>query len=102
MPDLTSIAQEAHNKMMETDMAYRLEFAMDIFKEEISWSIPCQRDSNLEERIQSLEDTTQFSEPPEWSRKQWDYVQQLKGEIKFLENKLNQCLQRKKKRRGIY
>ncbi len=52
----------------------------------------------LEERVAILEDRP---EPPmtqsEWTGNQWDYVQQLKGQVVFLTNKVNELLARKPK-----
>ncbi len=45
--------------------------------------------------IQQLEGEMQ--EPP-WSKKQWDYVQQLMAEMKHLENKLQEHITEKKRR----
>ena len=48
----------------------------------------------------------EYSEPPElpsqpeWSHRQWDYVQQLKGQMLHLENKYQESLKRRK--RGPY
>lgn len=43
------------------------------------------------------EDKPQISESEsKWTRQQWDYIQQLKTEIKYLENKFNEYLDKGK------
>ena len=37
-----------------------------------------------------------------WTNRQWDYVQQLKSQILFLERKLNEHIDKSRKRRAPY
>ncbi len=57
----------------------------------------------VEERLAILEDN---ASPPvtqsEWTGNQWDYVQQLKGQVVFLTKKVNELLARKPKRKSKY
>ena len=60
----------------------------------------------VEEKVAMLEDKLEPSieKPPEteWSVTQWDYVRQLKGQVVFLTNKVNELLARKPKRKSKY
>ena len=86
----TSVAEmnQEHYRMLQTDPMYALEFAMDIFKEEFYSNIPPVVDRQPE--IQEIE--------TRWSRKQWDIVNQLRGEIKFLEKKLNEHIDKSQRK----
>jgi len=39
---------------------------------------------------------------PQWTQRQWDTVGQLRGQVKYLETKLNEHLDKGKKTRGQY
>lgn len=53
------------------------------------------------ERVSIIEDRKEASEPA-WDTSQWDYVLQLKGQVVFLTNKVNELLTRKPKRKSKY
>lgn len=75
----------SHYKMLQTDPIYRLDYAMDIYREEMSCYEPRWDDGYEERKLAEIDKAE-----PEWARKQWGYVQQLKAEMKYLENKLNE------------
>ncbi len=66
-----------------------------------SYAVPIKLSSILTigERLAILEDRD-IKTQPEWTGKQWDYVQQLKAQVLFLTNKVNELLARKKKDKG--
>ena len=39
---------------------------------------------------------------PQWTQRQWDTVGQLRGQVKYLENKFNEHLDKSKKGKGDY
>jgi len=52
------------------------------------------------ERISMLEDREALRpEEPKWTASQWDYVQQLKGQMLHLEKKVDSLYEKKTKRR---
>ena len=66
-----------HNKALREHLGYQLEGLMDCFREEQSFYQP----------YRSIEDThTQNNEQPEpeWTKKQWDIINQLRGMVQFL------------------
>ncbi len=59
----------------------------------------------VDERIAIIEDKMEsFNKQPdtEWSIKQWDYVTQLKGQVVFLTNKVDELLARKPKKKSRF
>jgi len=49
--------------------------------------------SNLEERILNLEQLLESFKIPEWTRQQWDIVDQLRNKTLYLQNKVNEVLE---------
>lgn len=72
-----------HYKMLETNPIYALEFAMDIFREEMSCYLP--RIPEYEER---KEPTKEIIIIKPLAKKQMAEIQQLQGEVKYIEKKL--------------
>jgi len=55
------------------------------------------------ERIDELEAIIkQMADDRPWSAKQWDYVQQVEAKLLFLEKRLNEYLDAKKRKKGKY
>ena len=80
-----------HNEALK-DPNYRMEGLMDCLREEMSYYLP-------------YRDTTEsiISSPPEpeWSRRQWGEVQQLKAMVLHLSNKVNEMRANASKRKRI-
>ncbi len=74
-----------HNQALKNP-SYQLDGLMDCFREEMSYSIPYQHFSTPEPENFTL---THDSETPEWTKRQWGEVQQLKAQVLFLLNKVN-------------
>ena len=86
--DLIAEAQEAHNRAMRTDPTYRQEYAMDIFREEMSGYLPYTR--REEEKEPPIPTEVWLDDRQE---QKVNYlikeIQRLKSEARHLENRLN-------------
>lgn len=71
-----------HNEAMK-DPQYLIDGLMDCFREEQSYYMP------YGDTFTRSPDSTTLKTEPEWSRRQWGEVQQLKAQVLFLSNKIN-------------
>lgn len=65
----------------------------------VKWflSVPLTDILTTGERLAILEDSDK-PDDPEWSVKQWKYVKELKGQVIFLQNKVNELLKTRKQK----
>jgi len=80
-----------HNEALKNP-SYQLEGLMDCFREEMSGYWPYQDTTIVPAyNTQTLE--------PEWNKRQWGEVQQLKAQVLFLSNKVNEMRAKASKRK---
>ena len=84
-----------HNKALKNP-EYQMEGMMDCLREEMSCSIPYRHFSTPEPENFTV---TQDSETAEWTKRQWDTVQQLQAQVLFLSNKVNEMRAKASKRK---
>ena len=73
-----------HNEALK-DPQYLVDGLMDCYREEQSFYQPFVP-SKSAERLLSSQETS----GPEWTKRQWGEVQQLKAQVLFLSNKINE------------
>ena len=87
-----------HNEALKNP-EYQMEGMLDCFREEMSFSMPYQ---NFSTPAPENFTQTQDSYTPEWTKRQWDMVQQLKAQVLFLSNKINEMRANASKRKTDY
>lgn len=83
-----------HNKALKNP-EYQMGGMMDCLREELSFSMPYQNFSTPEPENLTI---TQDSKIPEWTKRQWGEVQQLKAMVLHLSNKLDKHLDYKRRK----
>ena len=72
--------QHDHYRALREDPMYLAEFLIDVRFEELSWHLP--------RTLEPIEVVATPQEP--WVKKQWDVIEQLRGEVAYLNRKFAQ------------
>ena len=82
-----------HNKALREHPEYQMEGMLDCLREEMMLNMPV---------APNAEFMYQESNQPEWTKRQWSEVQQLKAQVLFLSNKVNKMRAKASKRKTKY
>ena len=90
--DLNALATREHYQALQNDPNYRMEFMMDVLREEMMMNMPRYGVDHEQGMPKAAPETPK----PEWSRSQWDFVQQLQGRMLHLQGKVEELIKIKK------